>query len=69
VPIALLASMWHISPTTMRKIPAARVVAKKKLTRWRRLRTSEQRLRYAKPIRALARWLSAPRLTNESGTA
>jgi hypothetical protein len=65
VPIADLASMWRIAPGTVRKILAARAVAKKDLTRWRRLRMSGQRLRYAAPIPALAKWLSAPRPTNE----
>ena len=61
VPIALLASMWHITPITVRKILAARTGTKKNIARWRRIRTSEQRLRYAAPIPALAKWLSAPR--------
>ena len=61
VPIVHLASMWRIAPATVRRILAARVVAKKNLTRWRRLRMSEQRLRYAAPIPVLAKWLSAPR--------
>jgi hypothetical protein len=61
VPITYLASMWRIAPATVRKILVARAVAKKNLTRWRRLRVSEQRLRYAAPIPALAKWLSVPR--------
>jgi hypothetical protein len=66
VPIARLASMWRIAPSTVRKILTARAVAKTDITRWRRIRTSEARLRYAAPIRALARWLSAPRLISET---
>jgi hypothetical protein len=66
VSISLLASMWHISPTGVRKILAAQGVAKKNLGRMRRRRMLGQRLKYAAPIKALARWLSAPRPGNET---
>jgi hypothetical protein len=65
VSISLLASMWHITPTRVRKILAAWGVAKTNLGRLRCRRISERRLRYAAPIPALAKWLSTPRLQNE----
>ena len=65
VSISLLATMWHITPFGVRKILATHGAAKKNLARARRRRRSEQRLKYAAPIPALARWLSAPRPSNE----